>query len=108
MKLRGLKLKWSIYTEQKMKFSIKDFFSKCDQIHRILWIWSHFLKKSLMENFIFCAVLDACQEMWRGPILHISFNNETWDSYILSRGNFKYLKFMKHSSLNLMLIKNQF
>ena len=34
MKLRVLKLKWSIYTEQKMKFSIKDFFSKCDQIHR--------------------------------------------------------------------------
>ena len=29
-----------------MKFLIKDFFSKCD----------HLLKKSLMENFIFCAV----------------------------------------------------
>ena len=39
-----------------MKFSIKDFFSKCDQIRRFLWIWSHLLKKSLMENFIFCAV----------------------------------------------------
>ena len=36
-----------------MKFSIKDFFSKCDQIRRKLWIWSHSLKKSLMENFIF-------------------------------------------------------
>ena len=36
-----------------MKFSIKDFFSKCDQIHRKLRIWSHLLKKSLMENFIF-------------------------------------------------------
>ena len=75
MKLRVLKLKWFIYTEQKMKFSIKDFFSKCDQIHRTLRI--------------FCAVLDACQEVWRGPILQISFNNETWDSYILSGGNFK-------------------
>ena len=40
-----------IYTAQKMKFSIKDFFSKYDQIR------SHLLKKSLMENFIFCAVL---------------------------------------------------
>ena len=39
-----------------MKFSIKDFFSKCDQIRRKLRIWSHLLKKSLMENFIFCAV----------------------------------------------------
>ena len=39
-----------------MKFSIKDFFSKCDQIRRQLWIWSHLLKKSLMKNFSFCAV----------------------------------------------------
>ena len=41
---------------QKIKFSIKDFFSKCDQIRRFLRIWSHLLKKSLMENFIFCAM----------------------------------------------------
>ena len=40
-----------------MKFSIKDFFSKCDQIRSFLRIWSHLLKKSLIENFIFCAVL---------------------------------------------------
>ena len=33
-----------------------DFFSKCDQIRRKLWIWSHLLKKPLMENFIFWAV----------------------------------------------------
>ena len=39
-----------------MKFSIKDFFSKCDQICSFLRIWSHLMKKSLMENFIFCAV----------------------------------------------------
>ena len=38
-----------------MKFSIKDFFSKCDQIRSFLRIWSHLLKKSLIENFI-CAV----------------------------------------------------
>ena len=40
-----------------MKFAIKDFFSKFDQIRRNLRIWSHLLKKSLMENYIFCAVL---------------------------------------------------
>ena len=40
-----------------MKFSIKNFFSKCDQIRRKPRIWSHLLKKSLMENFIFCVVL---------------------------------------------------
>ena len=43
------------YTAQKMKFSIKDFFSKCGQIRRFLRIWSHLMKKSLMENFISCA-----------------------------------------------------
>ena len=41
----------------KMKFSIKDFFSKCDQIRSFLRIWSYLLKKSLIENFIFCAVI---------------------------------------------------
>ena len=37
-----------------MKFSIWDFFSECDQIHTLLRIWPHLVKKSLMENFIFC------------------------------------------------------
>ena len=45
------------YTAQKMKFSIKDFFSKCDQIRSLLRIWSQLLEKFLMENFIFCAVM---------------------------------------------------
>ena len=44
-------------TAQKTKFYIKDFLSKCDQIRSFLRIWSHLLKKSLMENFIFCAVI---------------------------------------------------
>ena len=45
------------YTAQKLKFSIKNFISKCDQIRGKLRIWSHLLKKSIMENFIFCAVI---------------------------------------------------
>ena len=45
-----------IHTAQEMKFFIKDFFGKCDQICRKLWSWSHLLKKYLIENFIFCAV----------------------------------------------------
>ena len=49
--------KFEVYTAQKMKFSINDFFSKCDQIRRKLRIWSHLPKKSLMKNFIFCAVI---------------------------------------------------
>ena len=43
-------------TLHKMKFSIEDSFSKFDQIHSFLRIWSHLMKKSLTENFIFCAV----------------------------------------------------
>ena len=40
----------------KNKVFLSNFFSKCDQIRRFLRIWSHLLKKFLMENFIFCAV----------------------------------------------------
>ena len=39
-----------------MKFSVKVFFSYSDQIRIFLLIWSHLLKKSLMENFIISAV----------------------------------------------------
>ena len=39
-----------------MKFSIKYFFSICDQIHSFLRIWSHLLKKPIVKNFIPCAV----------------------------------------------------
>ena len=48
-----------------MKFSIKDFFSKCDKIRSLLRIWSHLLKKSLMKNFIFCVMIisSSLQEM---------------------------------------------
>ena len=49
----NLLLLYATYTAQKIKFSIKDFLSKCDQIRSFLRIWLHLLKKSLMENFIF-------------------------------------------------------
>ena len=39
---------WFVFTPQKLKFSIKDFFNKYDQIRRKLRIWSYLLKKSLM------------------------------------------------------------
>ena len=47
-------------TAQKMMFSIRDFFSKCNQICRFRRVWSHLLKKSVMENFIFCAAMKMC------------------------------------------------
>ena len=56
-KIMDIKLKEGTRdTSQKMKFSIKGFSSKCDQFCSFLQIWSHLLEKSLMENFIFCAV----------------------------------------------------
>ena len=42
-----------------MKFSIKSFFSKRDQIRSFLRIRSHLQKKSLMETFILYAVSDS-------------------------------------------------
>ena len=50
-------------TAQKMNFPITDFFSKCDQIRSLLQIWSHLLKKSVMEKFIFCAVPVTCKKI---------------------------------------------
>ena len=40
----------------KIKFFIKNFFSKYEQIRRKLRIWSYLVNKSLMENLNFCAV----------------------------------------------------
>ena len=51
-------------TAQKLKFSIENFVSKCDQIgKKYLRIWSHLLKKYLTENFIFVRYIfstDSC------------------------------------------------
>ena len=52
-----------------MKFPIKDFFNENDHMRRNLQIWSHLLKKSLMRNFIFCAVYapniqQICLKIW--------------------------------------------
>ena len=58
---------WRSYEEtlqEKMRLSIKDFFSKCDQIRSFQRIWSHLLKKSWMENLIFCAVRCREKDPW--------------------------------------------
>ena len=47
-----------VYTTQKVKFSIKDLFGKCEQIRSFLRIWSHLLKISVMENFIFVQCIN--------------------------------------------------
>ena len=62
-----------------MKFSIKDFFSKYDQIRRELWIWSHLRKKSLMKNFVFfcSAVSDSISDSNVVSILFMSVSSDT-------------------------------
>ena len=54
-----------------MKFFIKDFFSKCDQVSKKLRIWSQLLKKSLMENFFFCAVYLKSELWYEFDFLHL-------------------------------------
>ena len=59
-------------TADKMKFFIKGFFSKCDQIRSFLRMWSHLLKKSLMGNFISvqCKFLNWYVYLIRGEWNH--------------------------------------
>ena len=66
------------HSTKKMKFSVKDFFSKCDQIRRKLRIWSHLLKNSLMENFIFCAKFAiAFFQNWSSVSTTLSFSQQS-------------------------------
>ena len=62
-----------------MKFSIKRFFSKCDQIRR-----KHLLKKSLIENFIFCN-----KYVWMGESYFIPFQKIVWKNKSAWKKQFK-------------------
>ena len=58
---------------KKMKFSIEDSFNKCDQIHSFLWIWSHLLTKSSMENLSFVQWKMSSTCAWQ--ILCLDYSN---------------------------------
>ena len=47
---------FSAHTTQKMKFFVKDYIRKLEQIRIFLRIYSHLANKSALENLIFCAV----------------------------------------------------
>ena len=51
------------FTMQKIKLSIKDFRSKYGQIRGKLRIWSHLLKKPLIENFTFCVLVVSIKQV---------------------------------------------
>ena len=74
----SVSLSGKYYTTQKMKFSIKAFFSKCDQIRSFQRIWSHILKKSLIENFIFSAVLPSNKANRASKIYIFSYRKRFW------------------------------
>ena len=82
-----------------MKFSIKNFFGKCDQIRSFLRIWSHLLKKSLIENFIFCAVKNSpwSSKYSNFPLLVLNSPNT---SYHFSNKKLVFLQSFDHSSVS--------
>ena len=56
-------------TGQKLKFSIKDFFGKCDQIRNFLRLWLYSLKESLIEKFIFVQLKMVYQKVLKEKLL---------------------------------------
>ena len=75
---------WNWHTAQKMKFSIKDFSSKSDQIRSFQRIWSHLLEKSSIENFIFCTVTEV--QIWRS-----NTNFPAWELLFFRFPRLKYI-----------------
>ena len=70
---------------QKIKFSIKNFFSQCDQIYWKLRIWSHLLKKRLVENFIFCTGIS----LWHLQHLTKILQDDSVDGLIATGSHFE-------------------
>ena len=71
-------------------FSRSDYFSKHEQIIKILQICSHLLVKSLMKNFIFCAVSRI--DSWKLKIpLKSTTSNFFWNLFI--RKNMRIIKY---------------
>ena len=58
------------YTVQKMKFSLKDFFSKCDQIRRKLRILVRFTEEILNGKLYFCTVIQTIKNSTFGNFSH--------------------------------------
>ena len=74
------------YAKNKV-FSIKDFFSKCDQIRSFLRIWSHLLKKSLMENFMFLCSGNDVDDVKSGLICNMIKLRMTRSIYTFRRNS---------------------
>lgn len=66
------------YTVQNIKFSFKDFFCKGDQIHSFMGIWSNLLKKFLIENCIFCALIKISFRVYYDPRNNLIRRCRSW------------------------------
>ena len=98
-------LLYSPCTARKIKFSIKDFFSKCDKIRRKPRIWSHLLKKSLMEklHFLYSYVFEI-SNLW--PLrarfnLYTKVPNKRGGGVLISRGLEICVKYNKRGVWNI-------
>ena len=89
-------------TAQQIKFSIKDFFSKCDQIRWKLWIWSHLLKKFLIENFVFCAVNVTHSDFARERRNYSSQHSFYWKQFFFSKIAVRQIYFFDSDLINLL------
>ena len=77
---------------KKCSFPIKDFFSKCNQIRSFLQISSHLLKKSLMENFIFCAFFVLRKKIYQVVMykFNVSLKVDPYTSRVFTEQHFTY------------------
>ena len=102
-----------------MKFSIKDFFSKFDQIHSFQRICSYLLKKSVMENLIFCAVIETwfLRGMFLEAVPKLLYKNagrpaNLWKNNPVQMFSFKFCKlshgnfFVEHLWTNKIFLKH--
>ena len=81
-------------TAQKMKFSIKDFFSKCDRIPSFLQIWSRLLKKFLMKTSFFV------QCKWYEKLFHILIRRSGGLRVYSSLQDSRWLPTLKYSKIS--------
>ena len=71
----SINIKKSYEEKNGLSVILKYFFSKCDQIPSLLWIWPHLLNKSVMKNFVFCALFIYDQSVVSSCVVYV-FNFE--------------------------------
>ena len=64
-----------MFNAEKVQFSVRDFFTKCEQILSFLRICSPLLSQSLTENLLFCIVAIVCLLLFlvnpfKSPMFH--------------------------------------